>query len=280
MSQEERAGYQRDVKDARQQIEQVSGLDFELPNRFQIQNRHHWISINIQSFERIMAPLSDQEISRFIRPVQTVNSGTMAVLLTLLGKNVLGQYDPLLLTDETDHGLYFVHPNIQHVGHELNVDMERFRRWIVFHEVTHAAEFGAAPWLSPYLEKRVHDGITSVAAGKFESTTFRELDATMTAVEGYAELLMDVAFDQEYHDLREKLDNRRRQAGPLSGLLRRLFGLDMKRRQYERGKVFFESIVTEYDLDTASTVWTTPENLPTWEEFDDPAKWIDRMDHT
>jgi len=37
----------------------------------------------------------------------------------------------------------------------------------------------------------------------------------MTAVEGYAEVLMDRAFDGEYADLRRKLDERRGGGGPV-----------------------------------------------------------------
>ena len=64
----------------------------------------------------------------------------------------------------------------------------------------------------------------------------------MTAVEGYAEMLMDRAFDAEYADLRAKLDERRRGGGPFARLARRLLGLGLKRRQYERGARFFRTI--------------------------------------
>jgi len=92
-----------------------------------------------------------QDLSRI------ANTGSMAFTLGFLARNVLGQYDPLLLADEpdADHGLYFVHPNIVAVAASLDVEYPRFRRWIAFHEVTHAAEFGAAPWLPEYLESRV-----------------------------------------------------------------------------------------------------------------------------
>ena len=175
---------------------------------------------------------------------RVVNTGTMTVMLSFLGNNVLGQYDPLLLAeaDDADHGLYFVRPNIVRVADSLDVDYPRFRRWIAFHEVAHAAEFGAAPWLSTHLEQRMERGIEALADGGLDREAFRELDAAMTAVEGYAELLMDRAFDDDYTDLRAKLDARRGGGGPLSQLLRRLLGLGLKRRQYERGAEFFTAV--------------------------------------
>ncbi len=100
----------------------------------------------------------------------------------------------------------------------------------------------------------------------------------MTVVEGYAELLMDHAFDGEYEDLRRKLDERRQGRGPLQQLFRRLLGLGLKRRQYERGKDFFEHIAAARDLETASLVWEGPEYLPSHDELDAPETWIRRVE--
>ncbi|WP_121741031.1 zinc-dependent metalloprotease [Natronorubrum halophilum] len=277
----EREAYARDVRDAREAIRTVSGAEFDVPDTVEIQNRHHWIDANIATFERVMGTLEDQvPTGAFPAVSRTINTGTMTVLLSFLGRNVLGQYDPLLLaeTPEDDHALYFVRPNILNAAEKLDVDADRFRRWIAFHEVTHAAEFGAAPWLSDHLEARMQQGIAALSDGSFDRDAFRDLDAAMTVVEGYAELLMDHAFDDEYADLRRKLDARRQGRGPLQKLFRRLLGLGLKERQYERGKNFFETVVTARDLETASLVWEGPENLPTHDELDQPGLWIRRVD--
>lgn len=206
----------------------------------------------------------------------------MTVALSFLANNVLGQYDPLLLAesprDATDHALYFVQPNIERVADELDVQEERFRRWIAFHEVTHAAEFGAAPWLSEHLETRMERSVEALSESRLDRESFRELDAAMTAVEGYAELLMDRAFDEEYADLREKVEARRRGRGPVAQVIRRLLGLGMKRRQYERGKAFFEHVADARGIEGASIVWDRPENLPSDVELDEPEKWLARVD--
>ncbi|MXV61246.1 hypothetical protein GS429_04045 [Natronorubrum sp. JWXQ-INN-674] len=277
----EREAYARDVRDAREAIRTVSGAEFDVPDTVEIQNRHHWIDANIATFERVMGTLEDHaQTGAFPGVARTVNTGTMTVLLAFLGRNVLGQYDPLLLAEspEDNHALYFVRPNILNAAEKLEVDPDRFRRWIAFHEVTHAAEFGAAPWLSDHLETRMEDGIAALSDGSFDRNAFRDLDAAMTVVEGYAELLMDHAFDDEYADLRRKLDARRQGRGPLQKLFRRLLGLGLKERQYERGKNFFEAVVNARDLETASLVWEGPESLPTHDELDDPGLWIQRID--
>jgi uncharacterized protein (DUF2342 family) len=275
LSAADRDAYADDVADARDGIRAAAGVDFELPETVQIQHRHHWIDANVDTFRRLLAPLEGQGM---LVPsiARTANTGSMAVTLGFLANNVLGQYDPLLLGDG-DHGLYFVHPNIVSIAEALDVGLPRFRRWIAFHEVAHAAEFGTAPWLSTHLESHMEETVAELAAGRFDRSALAELNATMTAVEGYAELVMDRAFDREYADLRTKLDDRRRNVGPVSRLVRRLLGFGMKRRQYERGKAFFDAVADARGVSGAAAVWEAPENLPSDEELDDPEKWLARV---
>ncbi|WP_159899642.1 zinc-dependent metalloprotease [Salinirussus salinus] len=272
----EREAYATDVREARDRVREVTALDFDLPDRVEIQHRHHWVDANIATFERLMAPVETQ--AQYIPGVaRVVNTGSMAFVLSFLSRNVLGQYDPLLLADGDDHALYFVRPNIQRVADDLPAPYDRFRRWIVFHEVAHAAEFGAAPWLPDHLESEMTEAVEKLAEGTLDRDSLGRLDTTMTAVEGYAELVMDRAFDEEYADLRDALDARRQGRGPLQRLVRRLLGLGMKRRQYERGKDFFEAVVEASDIETAGRVWESPETLPTDAELDHPGRWLARV---
>ncbi|QSG02761.1 zinc-dependent metalloprotease [Natranaeroarchaeum sulfidigenes] len=273
----EREAYATDVRDARTRIRSIGDLTFDVPDRIEIQNRHHWIDANADTFRRVMQPVESHTTVAIPGVSRVVNTGTMSFMLAFLGRNVLGQYDPLLLADSNDHALYFVRPNIVDVADKLDVEYDRFRRWIAFHEVTHAAEFGAAPWLTDHLEATMDDGIEALSRGTLDREAFEELDTTMTVVEGYAELLMDHAFDGEYADLRAKLDARRQGRGPLARFVRRTLGLGMKRRQYERGKAFFEQVAEQRDVETASVVWDRPENLPTNDEIDDPDAWLRRL---
>ncbi|WP_331233450.1 zinc-dependent metalloprotease [Natronorarus salvus] len=271
-------GYRDDVRDARTNIRAIGEVAFDLPGTIEIQNRHHWIDANVSTFRRVMRPIETRSDAVFPDAARVLNTGTMTLMLSFLGKNVLGQYDPLLLADgDREHALYFVHPNIARVAEELDVDGERFRRWIAFHEVAHAAEFGAAPWLSGHLESRMERGVDALTRGELDREAFEELDTTMTAVEGYAELVMDRAFDEQYTDLREKLEARRQGGGPIAQLMRRLLGLGIKRRQYERGKRFFEAVADERGVAGASVVWESPAALPTSEELDRPERWLARV---
>lgn len=279
----EAEAYAADVREAQARIRTVSGLDFDLPDTVELQTRHHWIDANVATFRRAFEPLNERA-SVLPGVASAFNTATTAGALAFVSRNVLGQYDPLLLADGTDdgggndHALYFAHPNIVAVADSLDVDLPRFRRWIAFHEVTHAAEFGAAPWLPDYLESRLQDGVDGVSNGELQTTAFEELNVAMTAVEGYAELLMDEAFDGEYADLRRKLDARRQQGGgPVSEVVKRLLGFQLKREQYERGKEFFTYVAGERGLEGASVVWDDPEYLPTDDELDVPPRWLARV---
>jgi uncharacterized protein (DUF2342 family) len=274
---EEREGYATDVGDARDRVRDVAKLDFDLPDRVEVMNRHHWLDANVETFERVMEPI-EQRAEYIPGVARMVNTGSMAFALSFLSDHVLGQYDPLLLADNDNHALYFVRPNIVNAAEELDVPYPRFRRWIAFHEVTHAAEFGAAPWLPEHLESAMMEAVENLSTGNIDRETLGELDTTMTAVEGYAELIMDEAFDDEYADLRRKLDERRQGRGPIEKLIRRVLGLSVKRRQYERGKSFFDAVVDERDIETAGRVWESPEMLPTDAELDDPDAWLARID--
>ncbi|MFB6196016.1 MAG: zinc-dependent metalloprotease [Haloplanus sp.] len=282
LSDADRSGYADDVRDARERLQSLGDVTFDLPETVEIQNRHHWIDANVETFRRVMVPVeAGTGTPLFPEFSRVVNTGTLSLLLAFLGRHVLGQYDPLLLAEadpaDRDHGLYFVHPNIVEVAETLDVSVPRFRRWIAFHEVSHAAEFGAAPWLSTYLEERLERGLDALAAGGVDRDAFADLDTAMTAVEGYAELLMDRAFDDDYADLRAKLDARRGGGGPMSRLARRLLGLGLKRRQYERGAAFFRAVADERGLAGASVVWDRPSNLPTDAELDEPDLWLARV---
>ena len=272
----ERRGYARDFRDARDLVGAAAGVEFDLPDEIEVQNRHHWVDANVATFRRVLGPLETQGPPALAGPTRVLNTGVMAVGVGFLARHVLGQYDPKPFSDD-DPALYVVHPNLVQTADALGVERDRFRRWIAFHEVTHAAEFAAAPWLAGHIEDGLTRAVDSLSAGRIDAQTLAELDATMTAVEGYAELLMDRAFDDETADLREKIEARRDGGGPVTRLLRRALGLGAKRRQYERGAAFFEAVADARGLAAATRVWDRPENLPTGDELDDPSAWLDRV---
>src|SRR2546430_319217 len=78
----------------------------------------------------------------------------LGLMLGLLARRVLGQYDPALLGREPVEttSLILVEPNVQAWAQKDKLPIDELRRWLAMHEMTHAWEFKAHPWLQAYLE--------------------------------------------------------------------------------------------------------------------------------
>ena len=76
--------------------------------------------------------------------------------------------------------------------------------------------------------------------------------------------------------IRERFEGRRRSGNPLERLLRRLFGIEMKMKQYAEGAAFVRTVVDAVGMPGLNRVWGGPEMLPTATEIRDPAAWLAR----
>jgi len=85
-------------------------------------------------------------------------------MLAFLGRRVLGQYDPQLLGAEPIGGEGPVpgRTNVEEWQRHANLPDEDLRRWLILHEMTHAWQFAAHPWLRSYMEESMKVLIDSV----------------------------------------------------------------------------------------------------------------------
>src|SRR5207237_7714594 len=109
----------------------------------------------------------------------------LGLMLGLLARRVLGQYDPALLGREPVEttSLILVEPNVQAWAQKDKLPIDELRRWLAMHEMTHAWEFRAHPWLQPYLEgllKQVRVG----RVGDGQRASRLELLRTLTVGDG------------------------------------------------------------------------------------------------
>ena len=268
--------YRTAVIEARDAVSATVGIEIDLPETIEIVDRHHWIEQAATSFGRMLDPVmatqQGPDLARY------VNTGSAAFTLAVLGRRVVGQYEPALFGDVEEMALYVVHPNVQHVATELAVDEEMFRQWILHHEVTHAAEFDLAPWLKPHLETQLSAVLSSLASGRFDHQGIAALTRTMTVIEGFAELLMDASIEADVTTLRDRLEAKRAGLGPIQQLVDWLLGITAKREQYAKGREFFLTIEQNRGITATLEVWDAPENLPTQQELRDPMRWIERVD--
>ena len=245
-----------------------------------------------------------------------VLSTEVGVVVGYLGQRVLGQYE-LVLLDEAEADspprLLFVMPNLGQAVENFGANEEEFVTWVALHEVTHAVQFAGVPWLHAHVSglvkellaqaelridtprkfhlpsgdefKRIGNALRrgdliSVVTSPGERETLDRMQAVMAVIEGHAEHVMDaVAPDllPSLPKLREALDRRRKSQSGLSRILGRLLGLEMKLKQYERGKYFCDMVVAERGTAALHHVFSGPEALPTLDEIEDPKAWIRRV---
>ena len=243
-----------------------------------------------------------------------VTGAQVGTLMAYLASRVLGQFELFLPPGEGDNGrLTLVAPNIVETERRLGVDPHDFRLWVTLHEVTHRTQFTAVPWLRGYFTDQVRayidasdldpaqviqrlrdaaaavrDAVTGGEGGSLiealQTPEQREivarLQALMSLLEGHGDFVMDgvgPAVVPTATLIRERFDERRKGAGPVDRVIRRLFGLDLKMRQYAEGEKFVRYVVEQVGMATFNRVWESPETLPTPGEIADPAAWLARV---
>jgi coenzyme F420 biosynthesis associated uncharacterized protein len=106
------------------------------------------------------------------------------------------------------------------------------------------------------------------------------LTAVMTLVEGHGDYVMDAVGPQvvpSVAQIRERFNARRGSQGRIEQAIRRMLGIDLKMRQYAEGSKFVRAVVDEVGMAEFNKVWTSPETLPTKEEFARPHDWVERV---
>lgn len=272
---DEREGYITAVQEAAAAVETKTGIEFCAPDSITLLNRHHWIETNVATVRNLLSSLDTQQ-SRFPGVVCRANTATMATTLSIFARRVQGQFNPFA-TDEPG-SMYVIRPNVIESARKLGIEYKALRDWIIVHEMVHVAEFTAARWLADYIESLIREAIDNITSGNFDRSMPTEFNAAMTAIEGYAESIGTRTIQHDEMGVEAAIQAHRHQRGLLGAIIQYLFGLRQKRRQYERGKAFFDYIIEARGIQTAAVVWDERKLLPTDRELDDPQKWLDRVD--
>ena len=106
------------------------------------------------------------------------------------------------------------------------------------------------------------------------------LTAVMTLLEGHGEYVMNGVGPEVVPSVEEigrRFGERRRGQNPADRLVRKLFGLDMKARQYAEGSAFVKGVVDRAGMPAFNRIWTSPNTLPTKAEIANPASWMSRV---
>jgi coenzyme F420 biosynthesis associated uncharacterized protein len=224
---------------------------------------------------------------------------------------VLGQYELNLTDASVPPRLLLVGPNLDRAATELDADRDEVVTWVTLHEVTHAVQFGAVPWLRPRLGGALREllgaldvrpdprsllrvgvedlkaiaeavregGLLGAVIGSERKALLDRVQGTMGLVEGHAEWAMDRAGGEVLDDvdaLRAAMDRRREDRAPLLRILDRLLGFDLKLKQYAQGRQFCDAVVAARGEAGLVEAWSDEDYAPTAAELAAPGMWLAR----
>ena len=266
--------------------------------------------------ERLRATLPESRMTALSRGVLSRYVGE---LFGFLSRRVLGQYDPVLMlapppaipgSASPRPALSLVEPNVRAFEQRQDVPGDNLRRWLVLHELTHAWQFEAHPWLREHIASTMSDLLMgglmaelareggesppsgrpappsagrllrgAVPAVRAQLGAVGRIQAVMSVAEGYSNYVMHQVGERHIEDF-ERLERgfheRKQQRTLLEQLVLTVTGMRMKLRQYELGERFAETVVRERGLTLLNRVWEGPGLMPTLSELREPRRWIAR----
>jgi coenzyme F420 biosynthesis associated uncharacterized protein len=320
------------MKRSEELVREYSHLDAKEPvGPLLVFDRPDWIEANLASFRLIFQPLAEsygKTLQRLEeqrkRPMRFGRRFTHGLFTTQLGmvmgylaRSVLGQFDLGLPRPEDGGKLYIVYPNLLKAEGKMRLVPEDFRLWITLHEVTHAFEFAANPWIREYLRSLMETyfksvslrleemgmrlrpqelrdsrklneaisqgGLVSIVHTPEQQEILSHIQAFMSLVEGYSNLIMDMVGEDVIPSFKEMSIAFRHRRDSKSGAERfveRMLGFDLKLQQYQVGELFCKEVVEKKDLDFLNQAWKREENLPTAEEIHHAFQWIERIEES
>jgi coenzyme F420 biosynthesis associated uncharacterized protein len=176
------------ARDFAERVSDYTGL--ELPAKLpalEVVDRPAWIAANLKTMRPLLDPLTARMggasggsgitgggiaglVTGPLRSASGFLLGAQVGALTgVLSQRVLGQYDLALLDATVEPRLLLLAPNLAQAARNLGVNRDELVLWVSIHEITHAVQFGGAPWLRDHLGgmlKELIDGLQISIAGK------------------------------------------------------------------------------------------------------------------
>ena len=180
----------RSAQEAPAWVARITGLDRASQRvadtvRVSVVDRAGLVRVSTRALRGLMEQVPAPPASEAVRLVGAAEvAGAMSLLATrLLGQVVPansawddgrsgavrsgGEQDGVVLPDVAAPHLLLVAPNVLAMRCQMDLDMLDLPAWVCLHEVTHAVQLMAAPWLGPYLADSMRTVIGAVVEAAY-----------------------------------------------------------------------------------------------------------------
>ncbi len=130
------------------------------------------------------------------------------------------------------------------------------------------------------MEQLLNQGIFEPKATPEQTAALERLETMLALIEGWVQTVVSDALGDRIPGtsaLSETLRRRRATGGPAEQTFATLVGLELRPRKMREAAVLWERLTQAVGSDARDAVWQHPDLLPTAEDLDAPAGFIDRM---
>jgi putative hydrolase len=130
------------------------------------------------------------------------------------------------------------------------------------------------------MEQLLNQGIFEPKATPEQTAALERLETLLALIEGWVQTVVTDALGERIPGssaLSETLRRRRATGGPAEQTFATLVGLELRPRKLREAAALWERLTQAVGADARDGVWQHPDLLPTAEDLDEPAGFIDRM---
>jgi putative hydrolase len=130
------------------------------------------------------------------------------------------------------------------------------------------------------MEQLLNQGIFEPKATPEQTAALERLETLLALIEGWVQTVVADALGDRIPGtsaLSETLRRRRATGGPAEQTFATLVGLELRPRKLREAAVLWERLTQAVGADARDAVWQHPDLLPSAEDLDEPARFIDRM---
>jgi putative hydrolase len=144
-----------------------------------------------------------------------------------------------------------------------------------------ARDFNPASLTDPsQMEQLLSQGMFEPKATPEQTAALERLETLLALIEGWVQTVVTDALGDRIPGaaaLSETLRRRRATGGPAEQTFATLVGLELRPRKLREAAVLWERLTQAVGADARDAVWQHPDLLPSAEDLDEPAGFIDRM---